>query len=43
MEAFKLPSGSMTSSLLVLLGLTVIAVVLAFLLRESPISGKARE
>ncbi len=41
MEAFKLPSGSMTSSLLVLLGLTVIAVVLAFLLRESPIRGAA--
>jgi len=43
MEAFKLPSGSMTSSLLVLLGLTGIAVVLAFLLRESPIRGAARE
>jgi len=41
MEAFKLPSGSMTSSLTVLLGLTVIAVVLAFLLRESPIRGAA--
>jgi cyanate permease len=41
MEAFKLPSGSMTSSLAVLLGLTVIAVVLAFLLRESPIRGAA--
>ncbi len=41
MEAFKLPSGSMTSSLVVLLGLTVIAVVLAFLLRESPIRGTA--
>jgi cyanate permease len=41
MEAFKLPSGSMTGSLLVLLGLTAVAVVLAFLLKESPIRGTA--
>jgi cyanate permease len=39
MEAFKLPSGTMTGSLLVLLGLTAVAVVLAFLLKESPIHG----
>jgi MFS family permease len=43
MEAFKLPSGSMTSSLLVLLGLTAVAVILAFLLKESPIHGPARK
>jgi MFS family permease len=37
MDAFKMPTGSMNGSLLVLLGLTAIAVLLAVLLRESPI------
>jgi sugar phosphate permease len=37
MDALKLPGGSMTVSLLVLLGLTGVSVVLSLLLRESPI------
>ncbi len=37
MDAFKAPSGSMSGSLLVLTGLTVLAVVLAIFLKESPI------
>ncbi|MGA2762310.1 MAG: MFS transporter [Spirochaetia bacterium] len=37
MDALKSPSGSMTASLLGLLGLTVVALLLAFFLRESPI------
>jgi len=37
MDAFKQPAGSMTASLLVLLGLTIFAAFLSFLLRESPI------
>jgi Na+/melibiose symporter-like transporter len=41
MEALKPPSGSMTVSLLVLLALMAVAVVLAFLLKESPIRGAA--
>ncbi len=40
MDAFKAPSGSMTGSLLALTGLTVVAVVLALFLKESPIRGR---
>jgi len=43
MEAFMAPSGSMTRSLIALLLLTVVAVVLAVLLRESPIRGSTPE
>jgi len=43
MEAFMAPSGSMTRSLIALLLLTVVAVVLAVLLRESPIRGATPE
>lgn len=42
MEALKSPSGSMTISLLGLLALTVIAVVLALFLRESPIADRGK-
>jgi len=37
MDAFKMPTGSMTGSLVVLLGLTAVGAILAALLRESPI------
>ena len=37
MDAFKMPTGSMSGSLVVLLGLTAVGAVLAALLRESPI------
>jgi MFS family permease len=37
MDLLKQPSGAMTGSLLVLLGLTVVALVLACLLREAPL------
>jgi MFS family permease len=40
MDALKAPSGPMTDSLLILFGLTVVSIVLALLLRESPIRGK---
>jgi MFS family permease len=42
MDALKSPSGSMTASLLAIVGLTVVAVVLALFLKESPIHGKGR-
>jgi MFS family permease len=42
MDAFKAPSGSMRDSLLALLALTLVAVVLAFFLKESPIRERAR-
>ena len=38
MDAFKSGSGSMTVSLLILLGLTVIGLFLSLFLKESPIS-----
>jgi hypothetical protein len=37
MDALKSPSGSMTVSLVALMGLTVVAVVLSLFLKESPI------
>ncbi len=40
MDALKGPGGSMTTSLLGLLALTVVSIVLAFALRESPISAQ---
>jgi cyanate permease len=40
MDAFKAPSGSMSGSLLALAGLTVLALVLALFLKESPIRGR---
>jgi cyanate permease len=42
MDAFKSPSGSMTVSLVALLALTLVAVVLSFFLKESPIHERAR-
>jgi len=42
MEALKSPSGSMTVSLLGLLALTVISVVLALFLKESPIADRGK-
>jgi MFS family permease len=42
MDALKSPTGSMTVSLLVILGLTVASIVLSLFLKESPIHGKAR-
>jgi cyanate permease len=41
MEMLKTPSGAMTSSLVVLLALTVVALLLACLLREAPSIGAA--
>jgi cyanate permease len=40
MAAFKSPSGSMTGSLVGLIGLSVLALVLSLFLKESPIAGK---
>jgi hypothetical protein len=40
MDAMKSPAGSMTVSLAALMGLTVVAVVLSFFLKESPIRGR---
>ena len=37
MDALKAPGGSMTASLLGLLGLAVVGLLLAFFLKESPI------
>jgi hypothetical protein len=37
MDALKSPQGSMTISLLGLIGLMVICVILSFFLRESPV------
>jgi cyanate permease len=37
MDALKSPSGSMTTSLVALMGLTVVAVVISLFLKESPI------
>jgi MFS family permease len=42
MDAFKSPSGSMTVSLVAMLALTLVAVVLSFFLKESPIAERAR-
>jgi MFS family permease len=42
MEALKSPSGSMTVSLLGLLALTVISVLLALFLKESPIADRGK-
>ncbi len=42
MDALKAPSGSMTSSLVTLIALTLAAVCLALFLKESPIRDRAR-
>jgi sugar phosphate permease len=42
MDAFKSPGGSMTGSLVALAALTVVGLVLALLLKESPIRNGAR-
>ena len=39
MDAFKSPGGAMTGSMLALVALTVVSVVLALLLKESPVAG----
>ena len=42
MDAFKSPGGAMTGSMLALIALTAVSVILATLLRESPIATSSR-
>jgi hypothetical protein len=42
MDAFKSPGGVMTGSMLALIALTAVSVILATVLKESPIATSSR-